>query len=70
MVNARQNPEVANELRYALDVMEEHSHLGLDAEAAGKLRTILLRRISQAESAESAGATAPVHFPLEEKVTA
>lgn len=42
-------PELANELRFALDVMEENSHLGLDDEAANKLRSILLRRIKQAE---------------------
>jgi len=42
-------PELANELRYALDVMEENSHLGLDDEAANRLRSILLRRIKQAE---------------------
>lgn len=42
-------PELANELRFALDVMEENSHLGLDDEAATKLRNILLRRIKQAE---------------------
>jgi hypothetical protein len=42
-------PELAKELRYALDVMEENSHLGLDDEAASRLRDILLRRIKQAE---------------------
>ena len=42
-------PELANELRFALDVMEENSHLGLDDEAANRLRSILLRRIKQAE---------------------
>jgi hypothetical protein len=42
-------PELAKELRYALDVMEENSHLGLDDEAANRLRDILLRRIKQAE---------------------
>jgi len=41
-------PELANELRYALDVMEENSHLGLDDESANRLRSILLRR-KQAE---------------------
>ena len=47
-------PELANELRYALDVMEENSHLGLDDEAATRLRNILLRRIKQAESSSTA----------------
>ena len=58
-------PELANELRYALDVMEENSHLGLDDEAANRLRNILLRRIKQAEL--TARPAEPVRFPAEEK---
>ena len=62
-------PELANELRYALDVMEESSHLGLDDQAANKLRAILLRRIKQAELASRPAE--PVRFPTpEEKVYA
>ena len=57
------NPDLVNELRYALDVMEEYSHLGLDNDAAGKLRNILLRRIREAETASSA---ARVPFAVEE----
>jgi hypothetical protein len=40
--------DAATDLRYALDVMEEYSHLGLDDEYTGKLRRILLRRIGEA----------------------
>jgi hypothetical protein len=29
-MNTMLNPDLATELRYALDVMEEYSHLGLD----------------------------------------
>ncbi len=47
------NPNLKTELRYALDVMEESSHLGLDDEYAGKLRDILLRHIEDAEVAIS-----------------
>jgi hypothetical protein len=65
------NPDLANELRYALDVMEEYSHLGLDDEAAGKLRRILLRRIEEAESALSCRPAARIRFPADrEKVSA
>lgn len=64
------NPDLATELRYALDVMEEYSHLGLDDEAAGKLRTILQRRILEAETALSCRPVAPVRFPLPVKVSA
>jgi len=63
-------PELANELRYALDVMEENSHLGLDDEAANRLRKILLRRINQAESEFSARPADPVRFPTKEKACA
>ena len=45
--------DAATELRYALDVMEEYSHLGLDDEYTSKLRGILLRRIEEAETAVS-----------------
>ena len=56
-------PELANELRYALDVMEENAHLGLDDEAAARLRNILKRRIEQAESAISSRPAEPVRIP-------
>jgi Holliday junction resolvase RusA-like endonuclease len=66
---ATTNPDLVNELRYALDVMEENSHLGLDNEAAGKLRSILVRRINEAEA--SARPAAPVRSLVEEaKVSA
>lgn len=60
-------PELANELRYALDVMEENSHLGLDDEAATRLRNILLRRIKEAETVVSVRPASPVRFPAKEK---
>ena len=63
-------PELANELRYALDVMEENSHLGLDDEAASRLRSILRRRIEKAESEFSPRPTEPVRLPAEEKAYA
>lgn len=67
---ATTNPDLVNELRYALDVMEEYSHLGLDNEAASKLRGILVRRINEAEAAVSCRPAAPVRFPIEENVPA
>ena len=47
--------------------MEEYSHLGLDDEYTGKLRSILLRRIDEAEAAVSLEPAQPVRFrfPLE-----
>jgi hypothetical protein len=55
-------PELANELRYALQVMEENSHLGLDDEAAKRLRDILVRRIKQAENSASTGDSEPFRY--------
>ena len=63
------NPDLVNELRYALDVMEEYSHLGLDNEAAGKLRSILVRRINEAEAAVSSRAASPVGVPKDHEVS-
>jgi len=56
------NPDLATELRYALDVMEEDSHLGLDDRYASKLREILLRRIEETEAALSVRPAHPVRF--------
>ena len=52
----------ATELRYALEVMEEYSHLGLDDEYTHKLRSILLRRIEEAETSVSLEPAQPVRF--------
>lgn len=60
----------ATELRYALDVMEEYSHLGLDDEYAGKLRSILERHIAQAEEAASCCPVHPVRFPVSTEASA
>jgi hypothetical protein len=49
-MNDRPNPARVQELRYALEVMEENSHLGLDDEGASNIKRILLRRIAEAES--------------------
>jgi hypothetical protein len=38
---------IMNDLRFALEVMEDRSHLGLNAERAGNLRALIQRRISE-----------------------
>jgi len=63
-VNTTARIDAATELRYALDVMEEYSHLGLDDEFAGKLREILVKRIEEAEGALSVEAAHPVRFQV------
>jgi hypothetical protein len=54
------NPALVTDLHYALDVMEEYSHLGLNDEGASKLRQILLRRIAEAEEALARRPAQPV----------
>jgi propanediol dehydratase small subunit len=39
------------DLRFALEVMEDRSHLGLNAERAASLKTVMERRISVIEEA-------------------
>lgn len=63
-VNTIQRSDAAVELRYALEVMDEYSHLGLDDEYASKLRDILLRRIEEAEAALSVDPVHPVRFKI------
>ncbi|HEY6487641.1 MAG: hypothetical protein WCC26_01275 [Terracidiphilus sp.] len=40
-----------NDLRFALEVMEDRSHLGLNHERAATLKALMERRISEAEQA-------------------
>lgn len=63
MLDTVQKLDPATELRFALDVMEEYSHLGLDDEYAGKLRDILQRHIEDAEESLSCCPAQPVQFP-------
>ena len=41
-----------NNLRFALEVMEDRSHLGLNAERAATLKALMEHRISEAEQAQ------------------
>jgi hypothetical protein len=58
-MTAQLSPELASDLRFALDVMEEKSHLGLDDEGAGQLRSILLRHIEDAKLEPGPSSVAP-----------
>ncbi len=53
----------AGELRYALEVLDEYKHLGLDDAYASKLRDILIRRIWEADETPSRSAVNPIRFP-------
>jgi len=44
------NSAYVADLRFALEVMEEGSCLGLETEYATKLRSVILRRIESAEA--------------------
>jgi hypothetical protein len=55
--------EHVSDLRYALDVLEEYSHLGLDDEYANKLREILERQLDETDETVSCSPAQPVRFP-------
>jgi len=40
-----------DDLRFAIDVMEDRSHLGLNPERAASLEALMVHRISEAENA-------------------
>lgn len=61
--------DLAEDLRYALDVMEEYSHLGLDDQHANKLRTILKRNIADAEEALSCCPAGPMRIPVHSELS-
>lgn len=48
-----ENPEYVADLRFALEVMDEYAHLGLDSEHATQLRDLMLEQIEKAETALS-----------------
>ena len=69
MIETLSPAEIANDLRYALEVLDEYEHLGLDAEHASKLRRILIRRIGEPNEAASSCCPAhPYRFPVHNRV--
>ena len=50
MIRHRPPREVLEDLRFALEAMEENSHLGLDVGAANAVRDTLLRQIARLEA--------------------
>lgn len=62
--------EYVSDLRYALEVMEESSHLGLDDERARLLHDILQRRIDEACAAFSLKPASPMRIPVSCKTSA
>jgi hypothetical protein len=70
MLDTKSKSDLVTDLRYALDVMEEYSHLGLDDVAASKLRDLLVRQIDDARAGLSCCPPAPLRFPGSTKVYA
>jgi hypothetical protein len=65
------NPAFLDDLWFAIHVMDESSHLGLDSEYASKLRTLMLRQIEMAGTPK--GCRSAIVDPIiraDEKVTA
>jgi hypothetical protein len=56
-----------SDIRYALAVLEEYSHLGLDDEYANKLREILERQLEETDETTSCSTPQPVRFPAAAK---
>jgi hypothetical protein len=69
MTETLSKSELVSDLRYALEVMEESSHLGLDDEHARLLHEILQRRIDEACAAFSVKAAAPFRISVPSKVS-
>ena len=51
MMDPANHRQMLSNLRFALNVMEERSHIGLNDDRATSIRCMLLRRISEAEKA-------------------
>jgi hypothetical protein len=51
MLYRKPSHEILEDLRNALKVLEENSHMGLDDKAAESVRATLLRQIAKAEEA-------------------
>jgi hypothetical protein len=57
--------EYAKDLCYALQVLNEYEHLGLDEEYASKLRAILERQIGEVgDETVSCYPAQPIRFPV------
>ena len=70
MLDTKSKSDLVTDLRYALDVMEEYSHLGLDDERASELREILIRQICDAREGLSCRPPSRVCFPASNKTYA
>jgi hypothetical protein len=63
------NPGLVDDLRFAIGVMDEYSHLGLDSNYASKLRSLMLQQIARVEEAQRCGPAVAIQHD-EEKATA
>jgi len=63
MIETLSPADMTGDLRYALAVLDEYQHLGLDAEHAEKLRNILIRRIGETNESDSCCPAQPILWP-------
>ena len=63
MIETLSRADATSDLRYALEVLDEYEHSGLDAEHANKLRNILVRRIVETCESASCCPAQPIHWP-------
>jgi len=65
-------PSLIDDYRFALQVLQERSNLGLDSEYASKIRSVILEQIERGEAALNRHhpSVARVSRPQQEKVTA
>lgn len=62
MENMGQSDRTSN-LRYALEVLDEYKHLGLDNQYANKLHEILERQLGEAGELASCCPAQPIRLP-------
>lgn len=65
-----QPAELVSDFSYALEVLEESDHLGLDEQHARLLREILQRRIEEARAALSVECTEPIQIFVDSRMSA
>ena len=69
MYDAR-NPLVVEDLQFALEVLQESSHIGLDSEYTTKLTAVILKQMERRNRALRRSPTAETPEPKLEKVGA
>jgi hypothetical protein len=59
------NPSLIDDLRFALQVLQERSGLGLDSEYASKIQSVILQQIERGEASRRPSVAAPASLDRE-----